>query len=167
LPPLFCFFLVGTDYSDTEIAEIRRLNAELDEAVGRKDFVNIFPGHYPADKSLYYPGFELFVWNDGQKVYVGGVEERPAKESGVRWGDRIISVNGQDPRGKSAKELEGLFSSSRRSAMQLRIERAGIQKSFTFPLVRAADVLKANHWRIADGKMVPDWVPDELISCFD
>jgi S1-C subfamily serine protease len=91
-------FLVGTDYTDAEIAEIRRLHAELDRAVSRRDFVNIFPGHYPADKNLYYAGFELFVWDDGQKVYVGAIEDGPAKERGVRWGDQIILVNGQDPR---------------------------------------------------------------------
>lgn len=167
LRPLDDGFLVGTDYTDADIIEIRRLNTELDQVASRRDFVNIFPGHYPADKNLYYPGFELFVWDQGQQIHVGGIEDGPAKESGVRWGDRIVSVNGQDPSGKSARDLEILFTSSGPSTMQLNIERAGIRKSFTFSLARAADVLNANHWRMAEGKMVPDWLPDEFVSCFD
>jgi C-terminal processing protease CtpA/Prc len=159
--------LVGTDYTDAEIAETLRLHTEIDQVASQKDFVNVFPGHYPADKSLYYPGFELFVWDHGQQVHVGGIEDGPAKEKGVRWGDHIISVNGEDPRGISVGELEALFSSPNPSTMKLVVVRAGIQKSFTLPLARAAGVLAANHWRIADGKMVPDWVPEKLTSCFE
>ena len=132
-------FLVGTDYTDADIAEMRRLNKELDQVASRKDFVNIFPGHYPADKNLYYPGFELFVWDQGQQVHVGGIEDGPAKESGLRWGDRIVSVNGQDPSGKSARELEVLFTSSGPVTMHLRVERLGIEKPLTFQLARATD----------------------------
>jgi C-terminal processing protease CtpA/Prc len=159
--------LVGIDYTDAEIDEILRLHAQMDQVTSRKDFVNVFPGHYPADKNLYYPGFELFIWDHGQQVHVGGIEAGPAKQKGVRWGDRVISINGKNPRGKSAGELEALFTSPRPSTMKLVVERAGLQKSFTLPLARAADVLKANHWRITHGKMVPDWVPDEFVSCFE
>jgi len=159
--------LVGTGYTDAEIAELRRLPQELDQARKAGDFVNIFPGHYPADKRLYYPGFELFVWDHGQQVRVGGIENGPAKNAGVRWGDRVVSVDGQDPGDKSVSQLESLFSSRNPATMRLVINRAGRKISFTFSLARAADVLKANHWKIANGQMVPDWLPADLISCFD
>ena len=160
-------FVVGTDYTSADIAELRRLNAELDSAAKQNDFVNVFPGHYPKDKSLYYPGFEIFDWNEGMQVHVGGIEEGPAKKAGVRWGDRIISVNGQSVQGKSLAQLESLFSSSDRAMMRLVVERTGVVKSFTFPLARAADVLQENGWRMVEGKMIPLWLPDEHLKCFE
>lgn len=158
--------LVGTDYSDAEIEEFRYVTRDLEQAMRAGDFLNVFPGHYPADKSLYYPGFEIFVWNKESQVRVGGIENGPAKQSGIRWGDRIVSVNGKDPRGKSLAELESLFSSSHAMPMQLVIERAGVNRTYSFQLDIAARVLRANNWKIADGKMVPLWLPPAYTKCF-
>ena len=156
---------VGTDYTDAEIEEHRSVTRDLEQAQRVGDFLNVFPGHYPADKSLYYPGFEIFVSDKGSQVRVGGIEIGPAKQSGVRWGDRILSVSGIDPRGKSLTELESMFSSSHAMQMQLMIERAGEHRTYTFQLDVAAGVLRANDWRIADGKMVPLWLPPAYTKC--
>ena len=156
---------VGTDYTDAEIEEHRSVTRDLEQAQRVGDFLNVFPGHYPADKSLYYPGFEIFVSDKGSQVRVGGIEIGPAKQSGVRWGDRILSVSGIDPRGKSLTELESMFSSSHAMPMQLMIERAGEHRTYTFQLDFAARVLRANDWRIADGKMVPLWLPPAYTKC--
>jgi S1-C subfamily serine protease len=158
--------LVPTDYTDAELEEFRSVKRDLEQAMRAGDFLNVFPGHYPADKSLYYPGFEIFVWNKGSQVRVGGIENGPAKQSGIHWGDRIVSVNGIDPEGKSITELESLFSSSHAMQMQLMIERAGVQRTYSFQLDIAAKVLRANDWRIADGKMVPLWLPRADTKCF-
>jgi C-terminal processing protease CtpA/Prc len=157
---------VGTDYTDAEIEGYRSVNRDLEQAQRAGDFLNVFPGHYPADKSLYYPGFEIFVSDKGSQVRVGGIEIGPAKQSGIRWGDRILSVNGIDPRGESLTELESLFSSSHTMPMQLMIERAGKQRTYTFQLDVATRVLKANNWRIEDGQMVPLWLPRAYTNCF-
>jgi PDZ domain len=148
--------IVGSDFGDAEIQEIRALNRDLDRAVDR---FTVFPGHYPADKRLFYPGFEVFVWDKSSQVHVGGIEDGPAKRSGVRWGDQILSVNGIDPRGKSLVELESLFSSPTPARMQLSIERAGKRRTFSFDLALAATVLHDNDWQIVEGKMVPLWFP--------
>jgi C-terminal processing protease CtpA/Prc len=158
--------LVGTDYTDAEIEEYRSLNRDLDRAIRDGGFLIVFPGHYPVDKRLHYPGFEIFVWDKGNQVRVGGIEDGPAKRAGVRWGDRIISVNGTDPRGKSLAELESSFSSSHTMPMQLLIERAGVQKTYSFQLDTAARVLRANNWKVVDGKMVPLWLPPVYTKCF-
>jgi predicted metalloprotease with PDZ domain len=158
---------VGTDYTDAEIEEHRSVARDLEQAMRVGDFLNVFPGHYPADKSLYYPGFEIFVSDKGSQVRVGGIEIGPAKQSGIRWGDRILSVNGIDPRGKSLTELESLFSSSHAMPMQLMIERAGKQRTYTFQLDVATRVLNANKWRIVDGQMVPLWLPRAYTNCFE
>lgn len=158
--------MVGTDFADTEIQEHRKLNQDLMRAMGSGDFLNVFPGHYPTDKSLYYPGFEVFVWEKGEQVHVGGIEDGPARRSGVRWGDEILSINGVDPRKKSPAELESLLSSRTPAEMTLTIQRAGTHKTFTFPLALAATVLRDNNWKIIDGKMVPLGVPNSYVRCF-
>ena len=50
------------------------------------DLTRAFPGHYPANEQLYYPGFEVFIWDKGNQVTVGGIEDGPASRAGVRWG---------------------------------------------------------------------------------
>jgi len=159
--------MVGSDFSDSEIQEIQKLNRELQVAIQSGDFLNVFPGHYPKNKSLYYPGFEVFVWDKGQRVHVGGIEDGPARRNGVRWGDRILSINGIDPRGKSLSELEALFSGQTPTRMSMTIERAGRQKTFTFTIALAANVLRDNNWQMVNGAMVPLWVPKPYTSCFE
>lgn len=155
--------LVALDSSDAEIQELRDVTKAMISATDR---FTVFPGHYPADKNLYYPGFEVFVWGKGSQVRVGGIEDGPASRNGVRWGDAIVSVNGVDPRGKSHAELESLLSSPKPARMELMIERAGSRKSFSFQLAKAETVLRDNHWQIVDGKMMPSWVPEKYIPCF-
>jgi predicted metalloprotease with PDZ domain len=161
--------LVGSDYTDAEIGEIRTVNRDLMHAMnsgGAHEVFNVFPGHYPADQRLYYPGFEVFVWEKGNQVRVGGIENGPAKQSGMRWGDRILSVNGVDPRKKTLAELESLLSSPIPVRMEITVERAGARRRFSFQLAMAAAVLRDNNWQIVDGQMVPLWVPKSYASCF-
>jgi C-terminal processing protease CtpA/Prc len=158
---------VPMDFTDAQVRDDRKMHSDLEKALQAGEAVNVFPGHYPKDLSLYYPGFELFAWDHGQTVIVGGIENGPARASGVRWGDRIVAVNGIDARGKSLSELEQLFSSSRPDSMHLEVNRFGADKQFTFLLAPASDVLKASGWRMFEGAKVPVWVPDAYARCFE
>jgi C-terminal processing protease CtpA/Prc len=159
--------LVPSYLTDAQARETFQMQSDLEHAIQTGDSVNVFPGHYPADLSLYYPGFELFAWDHGQNVTVGGVENGPAEQSGVRSDDAIVSVNGIDPRGKSLAELEKLFSSSRPDTMHLVVNRFGEEKQFAFQLARASEVLNASGWRMFEGVKVPLWVPDAYARCFE
>lgn len=130
------------------------------------DLTRAFPGHYPANEQLYYPGFEVFIWDKGNQVTVGGIEDGPASRAGVRWGDEIIAVDGVDPRGKSVAELEALLASPKPASMTLTVERAGVRKTFPFELAQAATVLRENHWQVINGELVPLWVPESYLPCF-
>jgi len=156
--------LVSADAADAEVKHFLSIISAVENA---KDLSTAFPSHYPANKQLYYPGFEVFSWNDGTQVVVGGIEDGPASRGGVRWGDRIIAVNGIDPRKRSVAELESLLSSSKPTSMTLIIERGDLQKTFTIELARAADILRDNHWQVINGKLVPLWVPEKYLSCFE
>jgi len=128
----------------------------------------VFPvGHYPSNLKLYYPGFEIFVWKEPQPMTVGGIEDGPAQNAGVHYGDAIISVNGVSPRGKSIAELERLFSSPKPATMTLAIDRDGAIKTFTFDLAKASDVARANHRQMYKGTWIPAATPPAYLHCFD
>jgi C-terminal processing protease CtpA/Prc len=155
--------MVKSDWTDAEVEQFLAVERSLDTA---KDVSVVFPGHYPADKQLYYPGFEAFVWDAGNQVTVGGIEDGPASRAGVRWGDQILAVDGVDPHKKSIVELESMLSATAPRSMRLTILRAGVQKTFSFELAEAARVLHDNQWQVIDGKLVPLWAPEKYLPCF-
>lgn len=131
-----------------------------------KDISVAFPSHYPVDKELYYPGFEVFIWTHEKQVTVGGIEDGPARRAGLRWGDRLVAINGKDADGKSVSELESLLASRKPARIELTIERAGVQKTISLELEQASKVLQENHWQVINGKMLPLWVPKQYLHCY-
>lgn len=149
--------------TDADVAQFVAVNQALQNA---KDLSVAFPQHYPANKQLYYPGFEAFVWDGGNQVTVGGIEDGPASRAGVRWGDQIVAVDGVDPHRESVADLESMLSSVTPKSMTLVIERAGTRRKFSFELVQATTVLRDNNRKVANGKLVPIWAPDKYLPCF-
>ncbi len=158
---------VDLNATDADVKDQLEEGTLLERAIRSGDNRTIFADrHYPEDKTLYYPGFEVFVWNHGTQITVGGVEDGPARRSGVRWGDHILAVGGIDPHGKSDVELASLLSSPAPRSMVLVVARGGVKRTFSFDLERADAVLSENHLRVAKGKIIPDWVSDKYLPCF-
>ncbi len=151
--------------ADATDAEIRRISKIQSEPPHDKKVFNI--GHYPSDMNLYYPGFEVFVWDEPQPLMVGGIEDGPARRAGVHYGDPIVSVNDVNPRGKSMAELEKLLSSETPANMKLVVDRDGVLKTFNFPLEKAVDVATENSRGRYDGRMIPSGVPDAYLHCWN
>ena len=78
-----------------------------------------------------------------------------------------MAVNGTDPRKKSIEELESLLSSLNPASMNLTVERGDVQKTFAIKLAQAADILRDNHLQVVKGKLVPLWVSEKYLSCFE
>ena len=150
--------------SDATDAEVQRVSKIRSEPPRDKKVFNL--GHYPIDLNLYYPGFELFVWDEPQPIMVGGIEDGPGKRAGVHYGDAIVSVNGVDPRGKSMAELEKLFRSETPADMRLVVDRDGIRKTFNFPLQKASEVAALNSKRSYEGRMIPSVIPEAYLHCY-
>ena len=51
--------------------------------------------------------------------------------------------------------------------MTLVIDRGGPRKTFPIELAQAADLLRNNHWQVVNEKLVPIWVPEKYLSCFE
>jgi hypothetical protein len=62
--------LVSADATDADIKHFLSMTSAVENA---KDLSTAFPGHYPVNKQLYYPGFEVFTWDGGTRVIVGGI----------------------------------------------------------------------------------------------
>jgi C-terminal processing protease CtpA/Prc len=127
----------------------------------------VFDHHYPKNVELYYPGFEALLLQDRHEIVVWAMEDGgPARKAGAHHGDVIVSVDGVNPLGKSVPELEALLSSSGPKAMTLVIHRDGVTKTFTFDLIKAADLMRQNNTQFYEGKLIPWVVPDAYLHCF-
>ena len=152
------------DATDAEIKQRSSMIRDLDSAPAR--IARLFPTHYPENEKLYYPGFEVFVWDQGRQVTIGGIEDGPASRAGARWGDIILSVNGIDPRNKSVAGLEPVFSNQKPETMTLVINRAGVTKTLSFELAQATTVLRDNDKKLVRGTLVPIGLSEEYLQCF-
>jgi predicted metalloprotease with PDZ domain len=152
-------FPVTLDTSEAEVEHMLRFD-------GRRAVAGVFPGHYPKNPEVFYPGFELFILRDPAQVAVGGIEDGPASRAGVHWGDLVLSVNGIPTTGKTAGELERLFSSERQELMHLRTDRLGRIRTVEFELEKASEVARLNGLRFANDHTVPIWITEPDLRCF-
>lgn len=148
---------------ETSDAEVKRMEAEEERQIAHR----VFPLHYPLNTDLYYGGFEIFIFADPPQVAVGGLEQGPASRAGIHQGDVIVSVNGIDPKGKSPEELETLFSSHQPKDITLVVDRITAIKTIKFHLEKTSEVLKENHNRLVNGKVIPDGGAVEDFRCGD
>lgn len=87
--------------------------------------------------SFYGIGVQILRHDDG--VYIQSVVEgTPAARAGLRYGDRIVEVDGKDARDWSSDEVSKNVRGERSKAVQLKIERAGEEAAVNFKIVRDA-----------------------------
>src|SRR3989442_1075347 len=87
--------------------------------------------------SFYGIGVQITRHDDG--VYVQSVVDRtPASRAGLRYGDRIVEVDGKDARDWTSEEVSRNVRGERGKEVLLKVERAGQEVSFNFKIVRDA-----------------------------
>src|SRR5438552_7969676 len=87
--------------------------------------------------SFYGIGVQIQRHDDG--VYIQSVVEgTPASRAGLRYGDRIVEVDGKDARDWSSDEVSKNVRGERSKPVQLKIERAGEEAAVSFKIVRDA-----------------------------
>ncbi len=87
--------------------------------------------------SFYGIGVQIQRHDDG--VYIQSVVEgTPAARAGLRFGDRIVEVDGKDARDWSSDEVSKNVRGERGKAVELKIERAGEEVTVNFKIVRDA-----------------------------
>src|SRR5216683_3343130 len=87
--------------------------------------------------SFYGIGVQIIRHDDG--VYIQSVVEgTPAARAGLRYGDRIVEVDGKDAREWSSEEVSKNVRGERGKEVQLKVERAGKEVAANFKIVRDA-----------------------------
>ncbi len=87
--------------------------------------------------SFYGIGVQILRHDDG--VYVQSVvENTPASRAGLRYGDRIVEVDGKDAREWSSDEVSRNVRGERGKEVVIKVERAGQQAGSNFRIVRDA-----------------------------
>jgi len=87
--------------------------------------------------SFYGIGVQILRHDDG--VYVQSVvENTPASRAGLRFGDRIVEVDGKDAREWASDEVSRNVRGERGKEVVIKVERAGQQAGTKFQIVRDA-----------------------------
>ena len=87
--------------------------------------------------SFYGIGVQILRHDDG--VYVQSVVEgTPAARAGLRYGDRIVDVDGKDARDWSSEEVSKNVRGARGEPVRIKVERAGEEVAVNFKIVRDA-----------------------------
>ncbi len=89
------------------------------------------------DSRFYGIGVTILRHRDG--VYVQSpVEDTPASRAGLRYGDRIVEVDGKDARDWSSAQVSNAVRGPRGEPVKLKIERSGESAPLYFTIVRDA-----------------------------
>lgn len=89
------------------------------------------------DSRFYGIGVTIVQHRDG--VYVqAAVEGTPAGRLGLRYGDRILEVDGQDAREWTSEQVSKKVRGGRGEAVKLKVERAGAEAPIDFTIIRDA-----------------------------
>ena len=87
--------------------------------------------------SFYGIGVQILRHDDG--VYIQSVvANTPASRAGLRYGDRIVEVDGKDARDWSSDEVSRNVRGERGREVQIKVERAGSQAALAVKIVRDA-----------------------------
>ena len=89
------------------------------------------------DSRFYGIGVTIVQHRDG--VYVqSAVEETPAARLGLRYGDRILEVDGKDARDWSSEQVSKNVRGGRGEPVTIKVDRAGSEAPLYFTIVRDA-----------------------------
>jgi carboxyl-terminal processing protease len=89
------------------------------------------------DSRFYGIGVTIVQHRDG--VYIqSAVEDTPAARLGLRYGDRIVEVDGKDAREWSSEQVSKNVRGGRGEPVQLKVERADSEAPLYFTIVRDA-----------------------------
>jgi len=89
------------------------------------------------DSRFYGIGVTILQHRDG--VYVQStVEGTPAARAGLRYGDRIVEVDGKDAREWSSEQVSKNVRGARGEEVKIKVERVGSEAAMNFTIVRDA-----------------------------
>jgi carboxyl-terminal processing protease len=123
------------DYEKATQAAIQGMLSTLDPHstyFPYKDFEKL-----KEDQSSRFYGIGVTIVQHRDGVYVqSAVEGTPAGRMGLRYGDRILEVDGQDAREWSSEQVSKRVRGGFHEAVKLKVDRAGAEAPLDFTLIR-------------------------------
>lgn len=78
----------------------------------------------------------LIQWRDGYVHIADPYEGFPADKAGLRPGDKIVRLNGEDTKGRNVEEVSALLKGQAGTALDLVVEREGVRDPISVRLIR-------------------------------
>src|SRR4051812_10978524 len=89
------------------------------------------------DQDSHLTGIGVTILRHRDGVYIqSAVQGTPAARAGLRYGDRIVEVDGKDARDWTSEQVSKNVRGERGESVTIKIERAGSQVPFTYTIVR-------------------------------
>ncbi len=78
----------------------------------------------------------LIQWRDGYVHIADPYEGFPADRAGLKPGDKIVRLNGEDTKGRNVEEVSALLKGQAGTALDLVVEREGVRDPISVRLIR-------------------------------
>lgn len=78
----------------------------------------------------------LIQWRDGYVHIADPYEGFPADRAGLKPGDKIVRLNGEDTKGRNVEEVSALLKGQAGTALELVVEREGVRDPISVRLIR-------------------------------
>lgn len=78
----------------------------------------------------------LIHWRDGYVYIAEPYEGFPADRAGLKPGDKIVRLNGEDTKGRNVDEVSALLKGQAGTALDLVVEREGVREPISVRLIR-------------------------------
>ena len=125
------------DYEKATQAAIQGMLATLDPHSSYFTYNEFRKLKEDQDSRFYGIGVTINQHRDG--VYIQStVQDTPASRAGLRYGDRIVEVDGKDARNWDSQQVSKNVRGARGEAVNLKVERAGSEAPLYFTIVRDA-----------------------------
>ncbi len=125
------------DYEKATQAAIQGMLSTLDPHSMYFPYTEFKKLREDQDSRFYGIGVTIVQHRDG--VYIqSAVEDTPAGRLGLRYGDRILQVDGHDARDWSSEQVSKKVRGGRGEPVTLKVERAGSEAPLDFTIIRAS-----------------------------
>ena len=106
------------------------------------------------DQSSQFYGIGVSILQHRDGVYIQSIiPGTPADKAGLRYGDRFIEIEGKDAKEYTSAEVSKNVRGERGTPVNVKIERAGVDKPMDFTIVRGGVPLPSirNYFMLKDG----------------
>ena len=96
----------------------------------------------------------LLQMKDGKPIILAPMDNSPALKAGLRPGDEIIGVNGEDMTGKSLNDIVNRVLGPAGTQVKITIHRPSTGETLTFTITRAKIVVQNVTWQMLPGTQI-------------